>query len=150
MTGDEITRSILDGIAYMVLATADGEGLPWASPVWFAMDGYDELYWISRPDARHSRNIAARADVGIVVFDSTNPAETRQAVYMRADAHEVGESRAIARGVAAFTRESLSQGLDGLTLDEVTGEADLRLFHARVRGHWILETDHDVRVRTHP
>jgi hypothetical protein len=150
MTDDEITRSILDGVAYMVLATADDDGLPWASPVWFAMDGHDDLYWISRPEARHSRNIAARAEVGIVVFDSTNPPAARQAVYMRADAHEVGESRAIARGVAAFSRDSLSQGLDGLTVDEVTGVADLRLFHARVREHWILEADHDVRVRTYP
>jgi hypothetical protein len=30
------------------------------------------------------------------------------------------------------------------------GDTDLRLFHARVREHWILEADHDVRVPVHP
>jgi hypothetical protein len=146
----DIARSILDGVAYMVLATADADGEPWASPVWFATDGYDDLYWISRPDARHSRNIAARADISIVVFDSTNPPATRQAVYMRATARQVDDPPAIAHGVAVFTRDSVAQGLGELIVDEVTGAADLRLFHARVHEHWILEADHDVRVRVHP
>ena len=150
MTNDDITRSILDGVAYMVLATADADGEPWASPVWFATDGYDDLYWISRPDAEHSRNIAARADISIVVFDSTNPPATRQAVYMRATAQQVSDLNAIAHGAAVFSHDSAAQGLGELTIDEVTGDTDLRLFHARVREHWILENDHDVRVRVHP
>ena len=150
MINDDITRSILDGVAYIVLATADADGEPWASPVWFATDGYDDLYWISRPDAQHSRNIAARADISIVVFDSTNPPATRQAVYMRATAQQVSDPNAIAHGAAVFSHDSAAQGLGELTIDEVTGDTDLRLFHARVRENWILENDHDVRVRVHP
>lgn len=42
-TKDDLARAILDGIAYVVLATADTDGRPWASPVWFATDGYDDL-----------------------------------------------------------------------------------------------------------
>jgi nitroimidazol reductase NimA-like FMN-containing flavoprotein (pyridoxamine 5'-phosphate oxidase superfamily) len=147
MTHDGIARSVLDAVAYMVLATADADGEPWASPVWFANDGYGDLYWISRPDARHSRNIAARHEVGIVVFDSTAPPATRQAVYMRATAQQVDDAGAIAHGVSVFTRDSIAQGLGELTVDEVTGEAGLRLFRATVREHWILESDRDVRVR---
>ncbi len=33
-------RAIVDGHWYMTLATADASGRPWASPVWFAHDGY--------------------------------------------------------------------------------------------------------------
>ncbi len=150
MTNDDITRSVLDDVAYMVLATADADGEPWASPVWFAIDGYDDLYWISRPDAWHSRNIAARPDIAIVVFDSTNPPATRQAVYMRATAERVNDPNSIAHGVAVFSRYSVAQGLGELTVDEVTGDSELRLFHARVREHWILENDRDIRVRVHP
>ncbi len=49
MTNDEIARSILDGVSYVVLATADADGAPWSSPVWFATDDYRELFWVSHP-----------------------------------------------------------------------------------------------------
>ena len=55
-----VARGVIDANAYMTLATADGDGRPWASPVWFAHHGYTNSYWVSRPDARHSRNLAIR------------------------------------------------------------------------------------------
>lgn len=53
-------REILDANRYMTLASADREGELWASPVWFAHAEYGEFLWISRPEARHSRNVVAR------------------------------------------------------------------------------------------
>src|SRR4029453_19261791 len=38
MTNDDIARAILDAGVYVVFATADAEGVPWASPVWFAKE----------------------------------------------------------------------------------------------------------------
>ena len=35
-------RSIVDDNLYMVLATADADGRPWASPVYFASEDYTE------------------------------------------------------------------------------------------------------------
>jgi hypothetical protein len=150
LSNDDTARSILDTVAYMVLATVGEDGLPWASPVWFAHDGYDDLYWISAPDARHSRNLAAHADTAIVVFDSRAVPATRQAVYMRATAARVDDPDAVARGVAVFTRDSVRQGLGELTIDEVSGDAHMRLYLAQVYEHWILEPDRDVRVRVRP
>ena len=46
----EMGRAIIDGHWYMTLATADASGKPWASPVWFAHDGYRE----SRPSSSSS------------------------------------------------------------------------------------------------
>jgi nitroimidazol reductase NimA-like FMN-containing flavoprotein (pyridoxamine 5'-phosphate oxidase superfamily) len=66
-----IARTIIDSNDYMVLATADESGLPWASPVWYAPEEYRELFWVSSPEARHSRNLAARPELAIVIFDST-------------------------------------------------------------------------------
>jgi nitroimidazol reductase NimA-like FMN-containing flavoprotein (pyridoxamine 5'-phosphate oxidase superfamily) len=57
-------RSIIDASLYLVLATADGTGRPWSSPVYFAHDRYAEFLWVSAPEAEHSRNIAARPQVG--------------------------------------------------------------------------------------
>ena len=41
-------REIVDSNSYMTLGTADAEGRPWVSPVWFAAVGYAELLWVSR------------------------------------------------------------------------------------------------------
>jgi nitroimidazol reductase NimA-like FMN-containing flavoprotein (pyridoxamine 5'-phosphate oxidase superfamily) len=84
-----VARSIVDANRYMTLATADESGLPWASPVWFAHAGYAEYYWVSTPDARHSQNLRARADLGVVIFDSGAAVGTGQAVYMEATAREL-------------------------------------------------------------
>jgi Pyridoxamine 5'-phosphate oxidase len=43
---------------YLVVGTADGEGLPWVTPVFYAADGEHQILWVSAPDSRHSRNIA--------------------------------------------------------------------------------------------
>jgi Pyridoxamine 5'-phosphate oxidase len=83
---ETMARAIIDGNGYMTLGTADADGLPWASPVWCAPASYREFFWVSRPCARHSQNIAARPDVGIVIFDSTVPISTGKAVYLAARA----------------------------------------------------------------
>jgi hypothetical protein len=68
------------------LAAADTAGRPWSSPVYFAHIGLTEFFWVSSPDATHSRNIAVRPEVGIVVFDSQAAIGTGQGVYMSAAA----------------------------------------------------------------
>jgi hypothetical protein len=110
VTNDDIARAILDAGKYVVLATADADGVPWASPVWFAKDDYRELYWVSYPGARHSQNIAVRPEVALVVFDPTVPPGTGQAVYMTATAEQLTDAAAIEHGISIFSRESLRQG----------------------------------------
>jgi nitroimidazol reductase NimA-like FMN-containing flavoprotein (pyridoxamine 5'-phosphate oxidase superfamily) len=67
---DRIARAIVDGNRYMVLGTAGASGRPWVSPVYYAPSGYSAFYWVSSPEAQHSRNLAARPELSIVVFDS--------------------------------------------------------------------------------
>jgi nitroimidazol reductase NimA-like FMN-containing flavoprotein (pyridoxamine 5'-phosphate oxidase superfamily) len=63
----------------VTIATADATGRPWASPVYYAAAKYTEFFWVSSPEATHSRNIAARPEVSIVVFDSRAPVGQAQA-----------------------------------------------------------------------
>ena len=63
----EVAREIIDSNLYMTLATADAAGRPWPTPVCFAPVDYRELIWVSSPEARHSQNISARPEIGIVV-----------------------------------------------------------------------------------
>ena len=144
---DEVARTILDTSLYVVLATADANGVPWASPVWFAMESYRELYWVSYPGARHSRNIAARPQFAMVVFDSTAAPGTGQAVYMSATAEQLTDHDRLLHGIAVYSRESVRKGATEFGLDQVTGEARLRLYRASVEECSILDPDVPIDVR---
>ena len=141
-TPGDVAREIIDANLYMVLATADETGRPWASPVYFANAGYTELLWVSSPEATHSRNIARRPEVGIVIFDSQVPIGTGQGVYMTAIAQAVEPDR-LERGIDVFSRRSLDHGgVAWTTADvETEGESAIRLYRATVTTHSILAKD---------
>ena len=102
----------------MVLGTADQSGRPWVSPVYYAPSGYAELYWVSSPEAQHSRNLAARPELSIVVFDSQAPVGEGQGVYMSAVAEEL-EGVEAERGIEIFSRVSVSHGAKPWTVEDV-------------------------------
>jgi hypothetical protein len=140
-SADQIVRGIVDASLYMVLATADMSGRPWSSPVYFAEEACRDFYWVSSPRATHSRNIAARREVGISVFDSSAPIGTGQGVYMSALAAPVGDDLEIARGIEVFSRRSLAHGGVAWTAADVHGETGMRLYRAVADSHWILAKD---------
>jgi uncharacterized protein len=57
----------LAGHRVMSLATHGFDG-PWAAAVFYANDGFD-LYFVSSPTSRHSRNLAAHAAVAATVHE---------------------------------------------------------------------------------
>jgi nitroimidazol reductase NimA-like FMN-containing flavoprotein (pyridoxamine 5'-phosphate oxidase superfamily) len=152
VSNDDIAREVLGAGSYVVLATADACGVPWATPVWFAMESRVALYWVSDPGARHSRNIAVRPQIAMVVFDSTAAPNTGQGVYMRASASQLSDPDAIKREIAVFSRESVREGMRSWEPAQVTGDARLRLYRADVHEYWILDPDSpfDVRVGVMP
>jgi nitroimidazol reductase NimA-like FMN-containing flavoprotein (pyridoxamine 5'-phosphate oxidase superfamily) len=139
-----LARSLIDASLYLVLGTADEDGLPWASPVYFAHSENRDFFWISRPDARHSRNIAARPDVSIVIFDSSVPIGTGKGVYMTAVAREL-EGDDQEAGLEVYSRRALEHGGRAFTQDDVTGSAALRFFRANAVEQFVLD-DFDRRV----
>ncbi len=141
----EATRAIIDANSYMTLATADADGAPWASPVWFAHDQYATFLWMSHPDTRHSRNVAARREIAIVIFDSTVSPRQRNAVYVEATATLVPDAE-LADAVAVYAARSVARGLETLAREEVSGDAPWRLYRARASAVYVLEDEHDRRV----
>ena len=131
-------RSIIDANMYMVLGTADASGRPWASPVWYACEDYTEFFWVSSPEVTHSRNLAARPELSIVVFDSQVAISTGQAVYMSAVAEQLTGAE-LERGIEVFSRVSQSQGAREWTPDDVVPAALLRLYRATVSEHSMLD-----------
>jgi hypothetical protein len=136
----QTVREIIEASRYLVLATADGAGRPWSTPVYFAHIGFAEFFWVSSPDMTHSRNIAVRPEVGIVVFDSRAAIGAGQGVYMSAVAQllEGGEAD---WGIEAFSRRSVAHGGPEWTSQDVRPGAGLRLYRAAASAHWILAKD---------
>jgi len=138
---EAMARAIVDGNSYMTLGTADAAGVPWASPVWYAPASYREYFWVSRPSARHSQNIAVRPDVGIVIFDSTVPISTGKAVYLAARAEQVTAADEIQQGMAVFSPRALEQGGREWTPDDVGPNARLRLYRAMASEQFVLSPE---------
>ena len=109
----DVARSVLDTYRYMALGTAAAAGHLWVSPVWVASEDDRTFPWGSSPDARHSRNLAARPAVAIASLDSWVP---------------VGGAQAVSRkGVAGqLTGADLDQGLEVLTACGPTGPRSRR------------------------
>jgi hypothetical protein len=133
-------REIIDESRYLVLATADATGRPWSSPVYFAHLGHAEFFWVSSPEVRHSRNIAVRPEVGIVVFDSRVAIGTGQGAYMSGVAKLLEGDEAV-RGIEVFSRRSLSHGGRAWTPDDVRPGGEIRLYGATADSHSILARD---------
>ena len=148
---DDVARTIIDSNRYMVLGTADEGGRPWVSPVYYAPSGYSELHWVSSPESQHSRNLAARPDLSIVVFDSQAPVGKGQGVYMSAVAEQPGGAD-LEIGMEIFSRVSVSHGAREWTVEDVRPPAVLRLYRARVSEHWVLDPERrpDQRTRVRP
>ncbi len=134
----DVARQLIDSSRYMVLGTVDADGRPRVSPVYFAPDGYFTLYWISSPDSHHSRNLADRPEVSMVVFDSTAPIGAGRAVYLIATGERVPdgelESCAAVACRARFPEQS------PFPVEELRPHARLRLYRAHV-------TEHSIHVR---
>jgi nitroimidazol reductase NimA-like FMN-containing flavoprotein (pyridoxamine 5'-phosphate oxidase superfamily) len=132
---EAMVKRIIDGNRYMTIATIDDDGRPWATPVYFSPGGYREMYWISSPETKHSRNIATRPDVSIVVFDSSVAIGGAEACYMQARAEEVAEPTEDQCAIAFRPR---FEGVKSFGPNDLRASAKLRLYRASVSRFWVL------------
>ena len=134
-----IATAVLRDIRYLTLATADPNGRPWASTVWFGASLRSpstqrldvELLWLSRPEAQHSTNLLERPEVGISVFDSRQPADTGVGLQLAARAEPVPADE-LEAALAAFSAASVAAGGNAWTLRQVLEPAPLRVYRAHL------------------
>ena len=136
-----IATSIVEKNQFMTLATADVHGAPWASPVWYAHDAHRDFYWVSSPEAQHSRNLAARPGLAIVIFDS-HVVGGWNAVYLSARAEQLDD---VDDGLAIFSARSEASGFGPWGPDRVQPPAKHRLYRATATELFVLD-DHDQRL----
>jgi uncharacterized protein YhbP (UPF0306 family) len=138
----DVARDVIDTNSYMALGTADGAGNPWVSPVWFAAEDYRSFQWVSSPDAKHARNLAAHPEVAIAIFDSSVPVGGAQAVYLKAVAKQLTGAE-LEQGLEVFDRVARQDIGRAFGLDDVQGSARFRLYRATVCEHWVLVPGRD-------
>ena len=139
-------RQILEQTCYAVLATAAADGTPWATPVWFAHEDLDRLYWLSWPGSRHSELIDQRSDVAVTVFDTHAVPNEGTAFYATAQARQCpGEQ--LDDGLGVLNRRARAQGIGEFTRERVTGDARLRVYVADLTEAWVLDQDAEVDQR---
>jgi nitroimidazol reductase NimA-like FMN-containing flavoprotein (pyridoxamine 5'-phosphate oxidase superfamily) len=138
-----MVRRVVDGNLYMTLGTVEPDGLPRLSPVYFTHDAYRTFYWLSAPEAHHSRNVARRPEITLVIFDSSVvPGDSPEAVYLTATARRVPDDELAAECAVAF--RTMRGGISASTPDDLTAPAPLRLYRATA-------TSHAVHIRgSHP
>ncbi len=137
-------KRIVDANLYMTLATADAEGRPWASPVWFAHEEYTGFVWVSKPEARHSQNLAARPHAGIVIFDSTVGQGGGRGGLRRGRGGAARGPRRSAGSTSSTGAPSHSAGRAGPSTD-VRQPARLRVYGATASSVFVLGPD-DERI----
>jgi hypothetical protein len=96
------------------------------------------FFWVSSPEATHSRNLTIRPQVSIVIFDSRAPIGTGQAVYVSAVAEEL-EGADLDRVIDIFSRRSEAHGASEWKPEDVRPSALHRLYRATASKHWVLD-----------
>jgi uncharacterized protein YhbP (UPF0306 family) len=138
-------QRIVEQNQYLTLATADANGKPWCSTVWYAAWGRVasldrlgvEFIWLSWPEARHSRNLSVRPEVGISIFDSTQAAGAGDGLQFDAHARRV-PSAELDEAVSVFSRASVAAGGGAWTRGQVEEPAVPRLHVARMDSGFLL------------
>jgi ribosomal protein S18 acetylase RimI-like enzyme/nitroimidazol reductase NimA-like FMN-containing flavoprotein (pyridoxamine 5'-phosphate oxidase superfamily) len=128
-----LVHAVVDANRYLTLGTSEIDGRPRLSPVYFTHRDYRAFYWVSAPEAQHSRNVAVRPDVSLVIYDSTAPIGKGQAVYLTAVANEVPRVELAAECAAAFSDPRA--GAVSFTPAELTAPSPLRLYRARITAY---------------
>ncbi len=122
-----MARRVIDANHYMTLATLDPDGRPRVSPVYYTAARYTDFYWVSSPEAHHSRNLTEHPEVQIVIFDSTAPVGQGEAVYLRGVANQMADEELELVLPEAFRTTAGARRFDA---DELRGAAPFRLYLA--------------------
>lgn len=75
----EFVREVIHENRYLNLATTDGDE-PWVAPVEYVVDDNLNFFFVSKSSSRHITHTKQNPDVGIAIFDSTQPSMTGRGI----------------------------------------------------------------------
>ncbi len=127
----------------MTISTASSEGEPWVSPVFYAADDEHNLYWVSSKDSRHSRLIRRNPRVALVIYDTDVEAGNGGAVYIEAEAQELGQNDKLREAIRVYNAKPQDDEFQISSLSDVTEDAARSIYKAIPENAYVLgEPDH--------
>ena len=148
----ERVRRLLDESHFMSLATASKNAVPWGSPIFFGVDEDLVFYWLSSPEAQHSKNIHANPLAFITIYDSTRRDWDGFGVYFSTRAEKIDETDLDALAKAHETCFKKA-GRSLVDPSVYTGDYPRKYYRATVEEAWINDieqvngVDVDIRKR---
>ena len=145
-----MAQRVIETNRFMTIGTLDPDGTPRLSPVRFVADGMRDLYWASAHRAQHSRNLALRPAIQVVIYNSAAENDRGEGVYLDAKASEVPADSIESTLARLSARRGTGQGP---APTDFRGQSPMRLYHAEVsscdvhvsRFHPTLGTGVDLR-----
>lgn len=107
MNLEQIVNEYLASGTMMQLATCHG-GKPWVCTVYFVADKHRNIYWISKPETRHSLEITKNKDVAATIPLRFHPGEPGVALQLEGQASEVGNTQEIAEKMRLYVEKFAS------------------------------------------
>jgi len=135
-------KQLIQSLNYMTLATADNSGQPWNTPVFCAYDGEKTFYWGSRLNTQHSQNIALNEHGFIVIYDSTVEPNHGEAFYAQVTCEELTDLAEISSAIELLHKRF---GAAYMSINDVYGSAERRLYKATIKAAWVKKLDQDIR-----
>ena len=125
---ERIVREYVDKSLHMSLATCVNNH-PWVSEVHFVYDDKLNLYFRSRQDRRHSREIAANPHVAGNIVEQHNLGEYPHAVYFEGSAGVVDDIAEIERVAPLFIER---QGCNESIIDDAQHDEGHRFYKVTI------------------
>jgi nitroimidazol reductase NimA-like FMN-containing flavoprotein (pyridoxamine 5'-phosphate oxidase superfamily) len=134
MSQAEQARRVIADSRYLTVATTNGSGAPWNTPVYFGFDERFNFYWASWRENQHSRNIIVNPSVFIVIYDSNAPEGTGLGVYIQARARQLEQLNEAEHAVHCLYARNSRPPRDAR---EFLGDYPRRLYQATPERCWI-------------
>ena len=135
-------REIVHRIRYVTIASVSSEGKPWNTPVYSSFDSDGNFYWISSPESQHSRNLEAKGDAALVIYDSTVPEGSGEGVYIEATVGALSDPDDV-----ATARRNLALRVDnepmGEHLARLLEDGFIRAYRATPKRVWMNDDEKD-------
>lgn len=139
MNSEATAQKILTEIQYATIATANGVGDPWNTPVFCAADGYT-LYWSSHPNSVHSKNIAATGKAFIVIYNSKPGKGEGVGLYIKASVHVIENKEEITHALHLL---SSRRGKPFQHAEKFMNDGPQRIYMAKPLQLWINDAHKD-------
>lgn len=134
-------KQIFQNIQYAALATADSQGDPWNTPVFCAYDKLGRIYWSSHIESMHSKNIAQRPQIFIVLYNSKAGKGEGTGLYIKAGVDVLTDIDEIKEALVLLGKR---RGKSFDHPEKFVANAQQRLYRATPHKAWINDAEQDA------